>query len=738
MSITPRPARLRPRLVPGPPRLLRLSPLSRIVLISLVFLLTATFAGGARAAEAPDLTGTWNCCGAGGAAAQDFVITSGRGGLAGRGELPGGQVFSAISGSVSGDAVTIVTTYNSFSPGYVATFVGTLSPDQGTITGTWTSNIGQAGAWTATRSVEGVALSGTVTQEDCDAEACRREPLAGVKVAATGGPGGAGRATTAADGSYSMRVRKGTWTVTPSLRGHTFTPASRRVKVTADRTGLDFATCSRGATGNGIQQAQQKAVVCDPDGIDWVMPARLDDQVSKWGAGSDNVPLPRSVVHPKSWRLNLFLTLKGTRLKQCASGDRWRWTVTPPAGARVITRSPIVGCTPHIDVSALGTYRVRAENQKDDQKVPAAGPARVVAEDLLIVGIGDSNGSGEGNPAFQVRRCARGVTSYQFQVAEFIEHQDDHSSVTFVFAACSGASIAHLTRIPYRGTVPNERSPLPPQLDQVAEAIAGQRGVPGQPASSREVDATLVSIGVNDLSFGPVLETCVKFGIADLAGRLLTNGEVPLTNCADARIRARFDAGNGVYDFDFPSLRGASLRSVVGGFQAALPSRYGELGPALRRSPTAAGIAGLGVRKMSRVFFTQYPEFSGNDAGGICDTIGTASAAKWRPETWQWLRDQSAALNENVRRGATSIGASTVIIPAELWATHGYCATDSWFVPVLSAVGKGDPTGPFHPNATGHTLTAGFNARAVCRALRGRADCRADGDQRPGPSLPIP
>ncbi len=102
---------------------------------------------------APDLAGTWQCCGAGGAAAQNFVITSGRGALTGSGELPGGQVFSAITGSVGGGAVTIVTTYNAFSPGYVATFVGTLSPDQLTITGSWTSSVGQAGTWTATRSV---------------------------------------------------------------------------------------------------------------------------------------------------------------------------------------------------------------------------------------------------------------------------------------------------------------------------------------------------------------------------------------------------------------------------------------------------------------------------------------------------------------------------------------------------------------------------------------------------------
>jgi hypothetical protein len=109
-------------------------------------------ASGAAAATPVDLTGTWNCCKGGGAAAQDFVITAGAGSLAGKGVLPGGQVFAAITGSVSGNKVTIVTTYNSFAPGYVATFVGTLAAGGNSMSGTWTSNRGQAGTWTASRA----------------------------------------------------------------------------------------------------------------------------------------------------------------------------------------------------------------------------------------------------------------------------------------------------------------------------------------------------------------------------------------------------------------------------------------------------------------------------------------------------------------------------------------------------------------------------------------------------------
>lgn len=104
------------------------------------------------AANPFDLTGTWNCCGAGGAAGQVFIITSGSGSLAGRAQLPGGRIFAAITGSVNGDSVKIITTYNDFAPGYVAPFIGKISADGNTMSGTWTSNQNQSGTWTATRS----------------------------------------------------------------------------------------------------------------------------------------------------------------------------------------------------------------------------------------------------------------------------------------------------------------------------------------------------------------------------------------------------------------------------------------------------------------------------------------------------------------------------------------------------------------------------------------------------------
>jgi hypothetical protein len=114
--------------------------------------LTALVVGTAQARVATSLTGTWLCCGGGGAAAQNFVLTAGKGALHGTAKLPSGRAFAKITGTVTGRKVRIVTTYlASFSPGYVATFVGTVSANGKTISGTWRSNANQTGTWLATR-----------------------------------------------------------------------------------------------------------------------------------------------------------------------------------------------------------------------------------------------------------------------------------------------------------------------------------------------------------------------------------------------------------------------------------------------------------------------------------------------------------------------------------------------------------------------------------------------------------
>ncbi len=684
--------------------------IARPLVLLFALLASATFAADLRAAEVTDLTGTWACCGAGGAAAQNFVITSGKGSLAGEGQLPGGQVFSTITGSVAGDAVTIVTTYNGFSPGYVATFVGTLSPDKKTITGTWTSNRGQSGTWTATGAASDLKISGTVRQLECSGTGCAKRGLGGVLVRATGGPDGPKDATTASNGSYSIEVDKGTWKVTPTLDGRRFSPLSKSVNVTSEVKGVDFETCARQKTQNA---GAKTPVVCDPDDIDWTMPPRIQNQPSSWSAAAI---LPYDFVHPGQWKVDLQLSSKGSRLAKCPKGDRWSWTVTAPKGAKVL-RKPADGCTSSMVVSELGTYKVTATNTRGGDVVDRLKDRKVIVKDWLIAGIGDSNGSGEGNPEFEVNRCNRGTASYQYQTAKFVEDTDERSSVTFLFASCSGASITHLYQRGYAGVRP-ETPELDPQIPAIAGKLVRQRASAAGKQTDRDVDVALISIGVNDLGFGPVLETCVFAGF---------RATFDSPGCEDQGASSSKNALTGQTRVVHVDGGQTTLRQVVKVLQDQLPAKYPPLQAALRAKQRPQD-GGFGMTDMKRVFFTTYPDFASGSDGLPCDTatlqpFGESFVPVWRRPTWAWLQEQSGVLNANVAKGAASIGAQVVNIPATEFHARGYCAKDSYIAPLLATTLAGDAGGPFHPNRNGHLVASKYNRGAVCTKLYGNPNC---------------
>lgn len=122
-------------------------------------------AGSAGAAGSPSAAGTWSCCGAGGAGIQTWVIKSSGGRLSGGG-YNGGSEFSPISGSVSGTSVTIVTGPYITDRGYSATFTGKLSASGTSMSGSWKSNVGQSGTWTATRTAGSPTTQPSKKQEE--------------------------------------------------------------------------------------------------------------------------------------------------------------------------------------------------------------------------------------------------------------------------------------------------------------------------------------------------------------------------------------------------------------------------------------------------------------------------------------------------------------------------------------------------------------------------------------------
>ncbi|HEU4701171.1 MAG TPA: hypothetical protein VFS37_01720 [Conexibacter sp.] len=121
-----------------------------------VCLLTAVFlmllASAAHASTPHDLTGTWSCCGSGGASSQTWTITAmdkAAGTFSGSGR--GGSFTWPITGTVSGSAFSLTTgPYNELRS-YSATFRGTISDDSRTLTGSWQDNGAGRGTFTATR-----------------------------------------------------------------------------------------------------------------------------------------------------------------------------------------------------------------------------------------------------------------------------------------------------------------------------------------------------------------------------------------------------------------------------------------------------------------------------------------------------------------------------------------------------------------------------------------------------------
>lgn len=119
-------------------------------ILALVGALLLAGASQAAASTTHDLTGTWSCCGPGGASAQTWTITAmdkASGNFSGTGL--GGSIKMNITGNASGDAVTLTTAYVGSS--YAATFKGTLSGDSKQMAGSWESTSSQKGTWTATR-----------------------------------------------------------------------------------------------------------------------------------------------------------------------------------------------------------------------------------------------------------------------------------------------------------------------------------------------------------------------------------------------------------------------------------------------------------------------------------------------------------------------------------------------------------------------------------------------------------
>ncbi|WP_183094368.1 NosD domain-containing protein [Nocardioides stalactiti] len=307
----------------------------------------------------------------------------------------------------------------------------------------------------------------------------------------------------------------------------------------------------------------------------------------------------------------------------------------------------------------------------------------VKVKDLLVVSIGDSIASGEGNPyatehlvdadlngnevkipidaTWQDERCHRSAVAGPAQAARHLETTSDRTSVTFVHLACSGASIADPVPgddladggliDPYVGIEPTGGAPLPPQLTQLKQLVG-----------NRTIDVLMISIGANDMLFSQVVKNC----LINIFGCHKKNPVV-------------FDAAD-IWDARSPLL--------------------GPLYNKLRKR-----IAQVGLQVAAEdIYVTEYFDPTPSEAGTTCaplvEGLIDGPEAAWASKT------VVGGMNQIIKRKVDAFGWNFVsgIVKAYKGAPgHGYCAEPHWVVRLEeSFVNQADKEGSFHPCAPGH------------------------------------
>jgi hypothetical protein len=168
------------------------------------------------------------------------------------------------------------------------------------------------------------------------------------------------------------------------------------------------------------------------------------------------------------------------------------------------------------------------------------GSAPIRVTDLLVVGLGDSFASGEGNPdrpaGWQTSRltarhrkdkrwiehynplgqndalwldeqCHRSLYSYQNLAAMWLAAQDPHRAVTFVHLSCSGAEIRDGLLRRQTGPPGGGGHVAKSQLKSLNQILCTKgQSVGTLPCQqTRQIDLLLLSIGGNDVGFGHII-----------------------------------------------------------------------------------------------------------------------------------------------------------------------------------------------------------------------------------------
>jgi len=407
---------------------------------------------------------------------------------------------------------------------------------------------------------------------------------------------------------------------------------------------------------------------------------------ARLGGDADDDGIGDGALTPSAARATrLRIVLRGTG-PACDPGVRRAWRiddrpVSGPAGGP---------CETIATVPAEGTYRVALAISGPSGDHSVEGEVRAV--DHLVVSIGDSVASGEGNPdrradlgspaAWQHRICHRSLRSGHAQAALRIEGGERASAVTFVPLGCSGATVPRGLLGPYVGIEPDrERTIQPPQVELLSDL-----------AARREIDAVLVSIGANDVHFGAIVQFCAA-----------------VKDCPERRFDPR-ETGK-----EAPEPGAPRLDAVITDALARLAGRYADLDAALpQRIPR------------ERIVVVQYFDPTRGRDGDYC--AASLGLGKIEPDESEWAAKRVLGrLNEVIADAGRRFGWTIVDGVGEAFDGHGICAGAGrrWVrTPAESFFRHGaglafaSVAGTLHPNGRGHIAT-GDLIRPRLRAVLG-------------------
>jgi lysophospholipase L1-like esterase len=331
----------------------------------------------------------------------------------------------------------------------------------------------------------------------------------------------------------------------------------------------------------------------------------------------------------------------------------------------------------------VSTAALRKEGRhRVDVRVGGRGETHAIrVRDVLVVVIGDSVAAGEGNvaklplPAWADRRCHRSQAAAGERAARRVvtaaRRRGRHFALTFISLACSGATVKNGLLGRFGGQEPlRDDRELEPQVKRLSRLD-----------HENPVAAVIVSIGANDVHFGPIVRACAR-----------------LKSCAGKETRLE------------PGGPKAKISDQVSAALGELPKGYATLAKELKP-----------IVPSRRVVITEYFDPTRSDDAQLCKHVDIQlDAGEFAFASRSVLRPLNAA----VAAAAREHGWQLVPMVSTDFQEHGYCAHDRWVVRVTESLlkSRGSPLlkralGTLHPNENGQLAISARLAPRLARTL---------------------